>query len=296
MLIMFVIAVLTKPQRIIFDEVKAFVLSRRKPQSGEEVPTELTMPNTFPARERRFITTLATDLNLDIFWDEYDDEDQNLVVLRLPDTHDGAAEDGGDDEGPWEDVDSEEDAEAQEAVDRVLNKYEKAKVVEDEEEDFDVRHERAVQEKMDEWKRNYYRVGWFALPDALIADSTLLQEKLEISYDNPEQMHQLAYRYVEGLQWVMHYYYSGVASWSWFYNYHYAPRISGTLFLSLCCIAFLTLGVRKDLKNVDKMSFKFDLARPFRPFEQLMGVLPEASKEHIPLAFQVSGATSSILL
>jgi len=45
-------------------------------------------------------------------------------------------------------------------------------------------------------------------------------------------MDALIYRYVEGLQWVMHYYYSGVASWGWFYNYHYAPRISGILKLT----------------------------------------------------------------
>ena len=55
------------------------------------------------------------------------------------------------------------------------------------------------------------------------------QGKLEFSYDDPKEMGDLIYRYVEGLQWVMHYYYSGVASWSWFYNYHYAPRISGTM-------------------------------------------------------------------
>lgn len=43
-----------------------------------------------------------------------------------------------------------------------------------------------------------------------------------------------------------------------------------------------------DLKNVDKMTFNFDLGTPFRPYQQLMGVLPEASKEHIPLAYRVS--------
>jgi len=36
------------------------------------------------------------------------------------------------------------------------------------------------------------------------------------------------------------------------------------------------------------MTFKFNYGKPFHPFEQLMGVLPEASKDHIPLAYRVS--------
>jgi 5'-3' exoribonuclease 1 len=35
------------------------------------------------------------------------------------------------------------------------------------------------------------------------------------------------------------------------------------------------------------MQFEFTLGIPFKPFEQLMGVLPEASKEHIPPAYRV---------
>jgi 5'-3' exonuclease len=56
---------------------------------------------------------------------------------------------------------------------------------------------------------------------------TIRQGKLKISYDDPDQMTPLIFRYIEGMQWVMHYYYSGVCSWGWFYDYHYAPRISG---------------------------------------------------------------------
>lgn len=42
-----------------------------------------------------------------------------------------------------------------------------------------------------------------------------------------------------------------------------------------------------DLKGVGEMSFSFDLGKPFKPFEQLMGVMPEASRELLPQAFQV---------
>ncbi|KAI5988596.1 exonuclease II [Pisolithus albus] len=248
--------VLSRAQRKIFDEVKEFVLSNR----GNRSTDPLSMPNTFPARDRKFIARLSEDLHLSVSWDEYDDEDQNLITLRLPDTlpepmpdvEDGEADadDSKEDESEWEDVPDEDDEEALLAVDRVLDKYGKAKVMDDDEGGgFDDRYEAAIQEKMAEWKRNYYK------------------EKLGISYDDAESMGALVRRYVEGLQWVMHYYYSGVASWSWFYDYHYAPRIS-------------------DLRGVEEMTFNFELGTPFRPFEQLMGVLPAASKDLIPLAYR----------
>ena len=81
-----------------------------------------------------------------------------------------------------------------------------------------------------------------------------VQGKLEISFDNPTEMHDLAFRYVEGMQWVMHYYYSGVASWSWFYNYHYAPRISGNSTAVSAVIVLAHCIYLLDLKGIDKMA------------------------------------------
>lgn len=86
----------------------------------------------------------------------------------------------------------------------------------------------------------------------------------------------------------MHYYYGGVASWGWFYDYHYAPRISGSSYLSYYQFPALTNSLfYSDLSGIDEMEFNFELGKPFKPFEQLMGVLPAASKDLIPLAYQV---------
>jgi hypothetical protein len=126
------------------------------------------MPNTFPAQERKFISTLAEELNPSVTWDEYDEEDQNLVTWRLPGVIDELSTDTAaehvygneNSEGEWEDVD-EEDEEAEVAVDRVLKKFDKAPVVDDDDDGrgvFDARHEQSINDRMAEWKRGYYKV------------------------------------------------------------------------------------------------------------------------------------------
>uniref|UniRef100_A0A8C3GAS8 5'-3' exoribonuclease 1 n=1 Tax=Cyclopterus lumpus TaxID=8103 RepID=A0A8C3GAS8_CYCLU len=73
--------------------------------------------------------------------------------------------------------------------------------------------------------------------------------------------------YVEGIQWILHYYYHGVQSWSWYYPYHYAPFLS-------------------DIKNISGLKLTFDLEKPFMPFQQLLAVLPAASMELLPESYR----------
>ncbi|KAG8878601.1 hypothetical protein FRB98_006038, partial [Tulasnella sp. 332] len=244
---------LTPQEKIMLDRVKLFIHARRQMISSNGAHSNrLVFVNDFPARERKFLTQLAADLHLFLAWDEYDDQERNLATLYLPEPEANDVDEDGDE--PWED-----EGEADAAVDRVLKRYGKLKVL-DGTESFEDMEEARMKDRMDEWKGTYYR------------------EKLQFQGDDPEAVPTLVYRYCEGLQWVMYYYYSGVASWGWYYDYHYAPRIS-------------------DMINVDKMSFRFDLGEPFKPFEQLMGVLPEASKELVPPAFRalMYGIDSPIL-
>ncbi|XP_031621171.1 5'-3' exoribonuclease 1 [Contarinia nasturtii] len=72
--------------------------------------------------------------------------------------------------------------------------------------------------------------------------------------------------YITALQWTLGYYYRGVCSWSWYYPHHYAPYIS-------------------DISNFAHLNLDFALGKPFLPFEQLLSVLPAASKELLPKVY-----------
>ncbi|KAK5646017.1 hypothetical protein RI129_004481 [Pyrocoelia pectoralis] len=91
----------------------------------------------------------------------------------------------------------------------------------------------------------------------------------KLEYDNvtEEVLKSQSEEYVRAIQWNLHYYYNGVCSWSWYYPHHYAPYIS-------------------DIKDFSDLKLEFELGKPFKPHEQLLAVLPAASKTLLPVPYQ----------
>lgn len=96
--------------------------------------------------------------------------------------------------------------------------------------------------------------------------SRYYEQKFHVAPEDIEFRHQVARCYVEGLAWVLLYYFQGCPSWTWYYPYHYAPFAA-------------------DFKDIDKMHIDFVKGSPFRPYEQLMGVMPPASNHTLPQVF-----------
>ncbi|KAI8812197.1 exoribonculease Dhp1 [Cladochytrium replicatum] len=152
---------------------------------------------------------------------------------------------------------------ADEAIDEVVEDDDEEEVVETmtvaevpipvikkkkEDEDSDAEPDDNVRLWESGWKDRYYR------------------NKFGVELADEEFRREVVKKYVEGFCWVLKYYYQGVQSWKWYYPYHYSPFAS-------------------DFVGIRNLKIDFELGQPFKPVEQLMGVFPAASRQHIPPAF-----------
>ncbi|KAE8353624.1 exoribonuclease 2 [Aspergillus coremiiformis] len=92
------------------------------------------------------------------------------------------------------------------------------------------------------------------------------EQKFDVGPEDKEFRHKVARAYAEGLAWVLLYYFQGCPSWTWYYPYHYAPFAA-------------------DFVDIGDIDLSFEKGTPFKPFEQLMGVLPASSNHAIPEVF-----------
>lgn len=123
-------------------------------------------------------------------------------------------------------------------------------------------------------------------------------EKVKIDLDqedgNKKKTTMFRY-YLEGLQWVLFYYYRGIQSWKWYYPYHYPPMISD--FSNLSSILNLDDYNNNNTKELDSSrqhyyienvfkNLKEDPSdKPLLPFQSLLMILPKSSKSLLPQAY-----------
>lgn len=208
-----------------------------KPFLTKRSSEPLDLGSKLQAADRKFVQDLADSAHLNWATKPDDDGERHLVLSFPP-----RPEMDGDDE--------EEEDESQLAINRLVKKYDNAEVQDVTSDEAQAQYEALYQQKFQEWKDKYYA------------------EKFpEWTPENKEtELTKLCENYVQGLQWVLYYYYRGICSWPWFYQYHYSPLISDVI---------KGLGANLDFK----------LGQPFRPFEQLMGVLPDRSKKIVPTVY-----------
>ncbi|XP_040920788.1 5'-3' exoribonuclease 2 [Toxotes jaculatrix] len=111
------------------------------------------------------------------------------------------------------------------------------------------------------WKQRYYKT------------------KFDVDVTDEDFRRKVVRSYVEGLCWVLRYYYQGCASWKWYFPFHYAPFAS-------------------DFKDIKAMFTEFEKGtKPFKPLEQLMGVFPAASGNFLPQTWRnlMTSPVSSII-
>ena len=100
-----------------------------------------------------------------------------------------------------------------------------------------------------DWRERYYK------------DLFNMEEQYEID--------QVCHKYLEGIFWNFHYYNYGCISWEWSYYYNYPPSFND-----------LYNYMGKYVSDINLI--KLPKSKPFKPFEQLLMVLPNNSRELLP--------------
>ncbi|ANQ07550.1 Exoribonuclease [Plasmodium coatneyi] len=77
---------------------------------------------------------------------------------------------------------------------------------------------------------------------------------------------EVVYKYIEGLAWVLSYYFQSCPMWHWYYPYYYAPLSSDLI--------------------IDNVNFTFQKDEPILPLEQLLCVLPSNSSHCLPKGYR----------
>ncbi len=224
-------------QRIITTSQRDLWKQKIRPYVSKRSDDALDLGAGLSVADKKFAREIADAMHLDWSTKEDDNGFRHFVISFPP-------KPAGDDE------DGEDEEEGNLAAYRVIKTYDKAVVVNDSGAASQEEYEKLYKEKHQGWKTKYYLQKFPEWePNAYADEQTSLCEN-----------------YVEGLQWVLFYYYRGIASWPWFYKYHYAPLIS-------------------DVAKGANAKLVFEKGQPFKPYEQLMGVLPDRSKKIVPTAY-----------
>lgn len=80
-----------------------------------------------------------------------------------------------------------------------------------------------------------------------------------------EDMFPICHEYLDGLQWVLHYYTTGVADWNWIFPYHYTPPAK---------------VLAASISTYEPKVFRRN--KPMLPFQQLLYILPVKSSKLLP--------------
>lgn len=113
--------------------------------------------------------------------------------------------------------------------------------------------ENEIDFKSDGWEERYYKICF--------------------GITTKEEINEICHNYVEGLVWILNYYFNKCKSWEWHYLYRHAPLLK---------------DLTEYLKNNPNINtiVKLTLGKPNKPFQQLLSVFPYQSKTLLPISYQ----------